>query len=369
MSPQYTRTRGREIVFNGKFLAADSTGVHRVAEELMTAAYSHVMSDPDLERQLNIKLWVPANAVKAAQRLGMPYEVIGPLTGIPWEQITLPLRAGNRLIVSLCNVGPIALRNGITMFHDAQVHSSPGSYAFGFRMWYRFHQPLVGHRHRKILTVSDYSKSQIARYGLAPDTRIDVVHNGVDHMCRYGLDRGVLDQFGLQPGRYVVALANTQVHKNVGVLLEAFRDPRLADLKLVLFGSASLPAFQSLGHQVSSNVVFVGRVTDAQLSGLYSSALCMAFPSLTEGFGLPPLEAMVLGCVSMVAPCGALPEVCGEPAIYVDPHSAERWASDISRLALDTESLAQRQAASRQWAQRFTWAAAARRLVATLSAT
>ena len=112
-----------------------------------------------------------------------------------------------------------------------------------------------------------------------------------------------------------VQISPPQAHKNVGLLLRAFADPALRDLRLVLFGGEGRGAFEARGSAVPDNVVFAGRVSDGELRALYAHALCVAFPSTTEGFGLPPLEAMLVGCPAVVAPCGALPEVCGSAAV------------------------------------------------------
>lgn len=363
-----TVTEPRQIVVNGKFLTAESTGVHRVAAELVRHAHDLLQEDAAARKRLNLEVWVPAAGEDRARALGVPYRVVGPLAGIPWEQITLPARAGGRLILSLCNVGPLAARNAMTMFHDAQVHSTPESYSRPFRQWYRFHQPIAGRRHRRVLTVSDFSRQQLAQYGLSTTDRTGVILNGVDHVLATTPDEGILSQFGLQKGRYVVALANTQRHKNIGILLKAFADARLADLTLVLFGSAGAGDFVTAGHALPNNLCFAGRVSDGELRALYGSALCIAFPSTTEGFGLPPLEAMTMGCPAVVAPAGALPQTCGRAAIYADPENPEEWVSAIRRIADNPEYRDSLSAGSRVWASSFTWRNAASRLVEELLA-
>jgi glycosyltransferase involved in cell wall biosynthesis len=358
-----TLTGCRHVVVNGKFLTAESTGVHRVAAELIRHAHAILAEDARLAGKLELEVWVPPAGAEGARELGVPFKVVGPLSGIPWEQITLPARANGRLIVSLCNVGPVAARNAMTMFHDAQVHSTPQSYSPYFRHWYRFHQPLAGRRHRRILTVSNFSREQLAHYGLSKTDRTGVILNGVDHVLDIELDESILDRLAVQRGRYVVALANVQPHKNIGILLKAFADPRLADLDLVLFGAAGAAQFKAAGHALPERVRFAGRVSDGELRALYGSALCIGFPSTTEGFGLPPLEAMTMGCPAVVAPAGALPQTCGPAAVYADPSNAEEWIVAIRRLADDARYREELRVGSKAWASSFTWRNAASRLV------
>lgn len=358
----------RHVVVNGKFLTVESTGVHRVAAELIRHAHALLGEDAELASKLDLEVWVPRSGAGRAAELGVPFKVVGPLDGIPWEQITLPARANGRLILSLCNVGPLAARNAMTMFHDAQVHSTPQSYSASFRHWYKFHQPIAGRRHRRILTVSDFSRDQLAHYGLAPAERTGVILNGVDHVLEIAPDESIFDRLGVKRGRYVVGLANVQQHKNVGLLLKAFSDPRLADLELVLFGSANAADFEAAGHTVPDGVHFAGRVSDGELRALYGEALCIGFPSTTEGFGLPPLEAMTMGCPAIVAPAGALPQTCGRAAIYADPSNPEEWIVAIRRIADDPRYREELRGGSKVWASSFTWRNAATRLVGELLA-
>jgi len=358
----------RKVIINGRFLLGGSTGVHRVAEELTRQFDALAREGHDLARRIAFELWVPPGACAGARALGVPYRVIGPLDGRVWEQVTLPLMARGAMILSLCNVGVLAASNSVTMIHDAQVHITPESYTPAFRAWYRFQQGIIGRRHRRILTVSDFSREQLVRYGVAPDAAIRVIHNGIDHIGKAHPDPSILDRLNLQADRFVVSLANTQAHKNIPMLLRAFADPALADMTLVLFGTHGADAFRAAGHTVPDNVRFAGRIDDGELAALFGAARCMAFPSCTEGFGLPPLEAMKSGCPAVVANAGALPEVCGDAALYADPTRPDPWVNAITRLGQDPPLRQRLIAAGHTQAARFTWRAAAERLIEELLA-
>src|SRR6185503_13301669 len=116
------------------------------------------------------------------------------------------------------------------------------------------------------------------------------------------------------------------------------------------------------------NVIITGRISDGALRAFYEAALCVAFPSTTESFGLPPVEAMRVGCPAIVAPCGALPEVCGDAAIYADPASAQAWTDAILALSHDAEGWQAASEAGKVQAARFTWRTAAEQLLAVLAA-
>lgn len=360
------RGKARRFVVNGRFLATEPVGVHRVATEMVRHAHRLIANDPGLSCRIALELWVPADAEPRARALGVPYRVIGPLTGNAWEQLTLPLRAGNACVVSLCNVGPVLRRNAVTMLHDVQVLLSPDSYSPGFRRWYRIQQPMAGRRHRRILTVSEFSRQQIIQAGVAPTGKISVIHNGCDHVLAEASDGAILDRLGLTANGFTLALSSLQAHKNIGVLLDAFARPQLQDRTLVLFGSASRDQFVKGGREVPPNVLFSGRVSDPELRALYKAATVFAFPSTTEGFGLPPLEAMRLGTPAIVAPCGALPEACGNGAIYVAPHDAGAWAMAIADVYENPAHRSEYAARALDRSSRMSWDRAARNLVNNL---
>lgn len=359
----------RTVAFNGKFFGAPPTGVHRVAGELVAATDALIAgqagSDVDCALVIRDSVEVP------------PYRHISCVRESPWarkmhriawEQCYLPLARRKDFILNLCNLGPMWHRNSATLIHDAQVYSAPESYSLPFRLWYRFLYFFIGKRHRIIFTVSEFSKKELVLYGIARADKIVVVHNGCDHILQVQPDEVLLTSLGLTARRYVLALANTQKHKNIGILLRAFAGSSLKDVDLVLFGGATREEFENLGHVVPPNVRFAGRISDPELVGLMVNAGALAFPSLTEGFGLPPLEAMALGCPVVAAPFGALPEVCGKAVLYADPFNADAWRRNI-RAALDDEAVRQSLiAAGRRQAGGFTWKRAARTMFDTVRA-
>ena len=370
------------LVINGKFLQPSTarSGVYRVAREMLAALDRLLADNPALAAAMPCRVLVPdgvPDTLEAELRLSCirlerrhRTRPMGPrlarVSGLLWEQFALPWRARGSTLVNLCNIGPVAYRNAYTMVHDAQVYSAPDSYSRAFRAWYRLVLPLLGKGNRSLLTVSQYSRKQLAHFGVAPAGRIRVIHNGVDHVLRKAPDAAAVQSAGLDGKPYVLALANTQPHKNIAVLLKAFQSPMLKEVTLALFGPASRADFEAQGHRVPANVSFLGFVSDEALAGLLGQAAALAFPSTTEGFRLPPLEAMLRNCPAVVAPCGALPEVCGEAVLWAHPHDAQEWAQQIRRLCTDEALRQQMQALGQAHAAQFTWQRAAWRMLETV---
>lgn len=353
--------RFRRLAINGKFLGAKPTGVHRVAHQLIQELGNRYDELNGLFEETPV-IVAPRN-VEERHDVAFPIERGGAFRGQLWEQLDLPRLTSRDLLLNFCNLGPVTSTAAITMIHDAQVFITPESYSWAFAHWYRFVLPLVGRRHLRILAVSQFSASQLVRFGVTVPDRISVIPNGVDHLLAVSPDSGVVGRLRLAPRKYVVGLANTQAHKNIGLLLRAFSDPAIGEMKLVLVGKAGRAEFEALGHSVPPNVIFAGRLDDGEFRGLLEEALCVVFPSTTEGFGLPPLEGMTLGCPAIMAPCGALPEVGGDAALYAAADDPVQWRAAIEKLANDTNTWYEYSRAGRERSLLFSWNRAGETLV------
>lgn len=350
----------RPVLFNGKFLSAGPTGVRRMAQSLVESVDAQLLQLDQPPRDWSIG--TPSNAIHPIRLGCIEQNHVGRFTSQVWEQFELPRASKGSLLVNLCNMAPVVAKGTITAIHDAHVFVTPESSSPAFSAWYRFALPRIARSASVVLTVSEYSKSQLVEFGIAPPEKILVLYNGANHLLPTPSRFAALDRLNLHSRPYVLAAGNVQHHKNIRLLFEVFRRPDMRDIKLVLIGPDGRTAFESSGVSVPPDVLFAGHVPDDELKALYQRAVCHAFPSTTEGFGLPPLEAMSLGCPSVVAPCGALPEVCGDAALYAPADDPAAWAEHILELARDGEVRAERIAAGRIQAAKFTWAASATQL-------
>lgn len=358
----------RAVSFNGKFLSGGRTAVHDTSKELI-AGFSRLLQNDQRARELiTAEILCPPGVRPPVDLCPMPYRRAGLSTWQVWEQVDLPMAARSSLLVSLSNLAPVSKTNAITMIHDAQPFSTPESYSIKEALLYKTLMPIIGRNHKRILTVSNYSKNSLDRYQVAPASKIAVIYNGVDHILKLKPDIEILAKHGLSADEYVLGLANSQSHKNIHFLIDLFSHEALKTKTLVLYGKAKPEDFRAKGADIPDNVIFTGFVSDEERRALMENAGLMAFPSLTEGFGLPPLEAMRVGTPALCSPFGALPEICGDAAQYADPSEPESWIRHI--LLLLSESSEERdnrvQACIAQ-ASQYAWDKSARRLLDEIS--
>lgn len=354
----------RQIYLNGKFAGRNLTAVDLVASEYFKA-FGRLIADPAsaLSRDDFTVLLRSREAASDPCVQGFKLEVLPCPNGPLWEQMLAPRAAQDGILVNLCNLGPVLHSNAVTLIHDAQVFDTPASASAAFNAYYRSVYLSIGRRHLRIVTVSEYSKGRLVANGIAPAERIVVIPNGVDHALQTPRDDRILETFGLEAGRYVVALANPKPHKNTQVLIRAFDGWSNPELRLVLFGSGSPELF---GVEPGDPVIFTGRISDAQRRSLYENALCLAAPARHEGFGLAPGEAMALGCPVVLAPEGALPELGANAAVYAPADDPAAWRDAFQTLRDDPQERARRAQAGIERAGDLSWDNAARGMLDTL---
>jgi glycosyltransferase involved in cell wall biosynthesis len=233
-------------------------------------------------------------------------------------------------------------RRTVTTFHDLFVMTGEYSSA-DFRQRFTELARDAADRSDIILAVSKFTATQVhERLGVDWD-RLRVVHHGVRVRTLPNAPREPV----------VLSVGAVQKRKNTARLIEAF-GAMPEPWKLVLAGSAGYGAEEIMAN-AGPRVELTGYVTDEQLAMLYARASIFAFPSLDEGFGIPVLEAMAAGVPVIATNTSALPEVCGDAAILVDPLDVDQLASELRRVAADPDLRAQIAKRGRSRAAEFTW--------------
>jgi glycosyltransferase involved in cell wall biosynthesis len=351
------------IAVNCRFLEREMRGIGRYASALAAGLRS---TRPAVEclvsRRVAPHLEAEATALDARR--------LGPLSGPLWEQITLPAYLAGRgrpLLLNFVNTAPLLYRPQVTVVYDLAYLRHPQTFSASFLRLYRVVVPRAVARSRVVVTISEFVRQElIATFGV-PEDRVAVVPCFVAPRLRT-LARGYTDRpAGRAEGDYILVVGSLNARKNLRAALEAFRRAAVPGLRLIVVGEGG-DVFRpiDLGSLAGDDVVFAGAVSDAELMRLYAGARFLLFPSLYEGFGMPPIEAMVCGCVVAAGNAASIPEVCGDAAYYFDPRDVDNIAAAIGALANDaaTRDTLRRRGYDR--AARFTLEASLARLNAVL---
>lgn len=242
----------------------------------------------------------------------------------------------------------------VVSLFDIQHHDMPHLFSRAERAFRGWAYDGSARKADEVITITRFSAERIVERLGIPAARVHPIHLGIDH-SRFTLDGPPPAVPGL-PDRYVYYPANAWPHKNHERLVEAFSRVEDPELHLVLTGSGHEPR----PGDEKRRVVRLGLVAAEAIPGLYREALALVFPSLYEGFGFPPIEAMACGCPVAASNVGAVAEVCGDAALLFDPADSEAITDAITRVTSDEGLRDSLRAAGLEHAAGFTWAATAR---------
>ena len=342
------------VYINGRFLTQPATGVQRFASELLNAL-DLVLENKQIGTEVICLIPNKAENILLPKWKNICIQKCGRLNGNLWEQLELSFYARRGLLIDLCNIGPILHLNQIVVFHDASVFAVPQTYSLAFKMKYRFIMGVLSHTARRILTVSQFSKKELARYLKLNEERITVISEGCEHILKTSREDSILNDRRLPHTPFLFAVGSAGLHKNLTNVIKAIEANGDHSIPLVIAGGSFSKVFKNAKNFDSKNIVPIGYVTDGTLRTLYSLAVGFIFPSVYEGFGLPPLEAMACGCPVICSNRASMPEICGDAALYFDPLNIADIQFQIQRLANDPllqETLRQKGFLR---AQQFTW--------------
>jgi len=311
---------------------------------------------------------------------GTPYLKVSPEANIEissrnydWrEQVEIPLKTGryrDHLYFSPHYVFPFLVRSRLVVtVHDLIHFKFPRMFRPAWRVSLgKAAMRQVKNRARAVFTVSETTRRDLVEMFGFPKEKIRVVPNGVAEVFFRQEPEGP----GL-PFPYVLYAGNLKSHKNLPILLKAFSllGPRYPELRLVLAGARPGEAFkkslEAMG--IADKVMIKGFLPQEELVRLIDGALFFVFPSLYEGFGLPPLEAMARAKPVLSSPYGSLKEVLGGNALYFRPESFEDLAEKMSFLLDNPAVRATYGEKGRRHSRNFRWVNAVRAYVEALEA-
>ena len=342
------------LIINSRFLTQNITGVQRFAIEIskqLKKLYGK-----------NILFISPKNIIHKDLAKELDVKVIGNKTGHLWEQIDLPKylkQNGSPLLLNLANTAPLFYKNKIVTVHDIAYERFPQTFDWKFRLFYKLVIPNIIKSSKHTITVSKFSKSEIIEfYGTSKDD-ISVIYNSVSSVFK-NIDFKDNE-------RYLLAVSSLNYQKNFHSLIKAFNLIEDKKIKLYLVGSinknfAELELIKDI--EENPNIIFKGRVDDDELIRIYSNALAFVYPSLYEGFGIPPLEAQSCGTPVICSSAASLPEVGGKDSVlYIDPYDVDDIKDKIETLISDENLQKELIEKGFKNIKRFSWEKSAEKII------
>jgi len=298
-----------------------------------------------------------------------------PLLFLAWFEASLPLhfkRINPDIFLSPDGFLSLSSKvNSVGVIHDLNFEHYPEDIPFLVRKYYSAMFPRFARKATRIATVSEYSKSDIAKtYSIDP-SRIDVVYNGAGSIFKpYSQsDQIQTRQKFAQGNEYFFFIGTLHPRKNLVNLFAAFdrfKKNNSTGVKLLLAGARMWwtdeirLSYERMEHR--DDVIFTGRVSDTELASLMASALALTYVSYFEGFGIPILEAFHCDTPVITSNVTSMPEVAGNAAVLTDPFSVSSIADAMLKVASDSDFRQELIVAGRNQREKFSWEQTAARL-------
>lgn len=352
-----------KIGINGRFLQAQQTGVQRTSLNLirhlliLDSENEYILFTINKEtRKLHglvqyKNLEIIDSAIKAKQKL----------KGVLWEQITLPLLAKKYnidLLFCPANSAPLySTKPYVIHIHDACFRVNPKWYSLKFRLWYRFMIPRVIKKAKRVTTNSNHSRNDLMKFYDIPLSKMSLLYWGVDNSFIESKNLA----HPLAGEDFLLYVGSIEPRKNLKTLINAFKDLKqqkpFQTLKLVIVGGKNIIFAKTELKETANDpsILIEGFLPEEQLLAYYRHAKILIYPSLYEGFGLPPLEAMASETPVIAANNSSLPEVIGDAGILIDTVNRSTLSTAIKTLLLDQNLYKELVSKGLKRVQGFNW--------------
>ncbi|MCL2519493.1 MAG: glycosyltransferase family 4 protein [Spirochaetaceae bacterium] len=331
------------IVVNARFLTQNVSSMQRFAFEVARR----------LKKLNSNYIFVsPPNIMQKDWAAELEAKVIGENTGSQWEQITLNsfLRQnGWPFLLNLAGMGPFNYRNQFITVHDTAFFNYQSSEKLSVKLWGQYLSQSLNNNVKGILVISQSCKDELQKTIPAAVNKTYVVYSGYPQLNNFD---STLEQ-DLAGKSYFLAINSIDPRKNIERIMAAFNLAALPGFKLKIAGHTTniFDENEAKDH----NIEFLGQCNDNQMASLYKHAAALVFPSLHEGFGLPMLEAMSLGCPVIASNIAVLKEVGGDGALYVNPLDVKAISGALKQIVSDTPLADSLKAKGLQLVQGYSW--------------
>ncbi|MGE2713320.1 glycosyltransferase family 4 protein [Mycolicibacterium litorale] len=326
---------------NGKWLAQPLTGTQRYATEMVRGLIACGAVDLVLHvpKGAEVPSWAAAPHVEIRR---------APVSGVLFEQVYLPAVTAGRMLLNFAGPAPILKRRQLVTMHDATPFRHPHTFRRAFVAFYLVMYLVLSRTARRLVTVSEFSAEELAAVLRVDRRRFLVAPCAADGLAQLTPVRPDLDVDG---GQYLV-VGTLAKHKNltnaVAALVESGRH-------VVVVGAAGREQVFSTSTDLRGTATVAGRLSDTELVWLYRNSRALVFPSKYEGFGLPVLEAQMLGCPVISSTAASLPEVGGGGVLFFDPDDNGDLLARLGELENDAALVADLTERGRLNAERYSW--------------
>lgn len=279
----------KRIVVNGRFLIHRITGVERYAHEILW----------ELDKIIKpgeVELAIPPGVEIVPTFKNILIKRVGRLHNILWEHISFPLYvlANKSIPLNLCNVAPL-IYPGIATIFDMKIKVHPEFFSKKFVYWYSILFWNIAHRSKCIITDSYATKKDILYYyPFLKEDKIKVIYPGWQHYKKIKYDEETLNKYCLDKNKYYFSMCSLEPNKNFKWIAEVAKKQN--DQIFAVAGSINKRVFaDGMGFECPENMKLLGYVSDEEAKTLMRDSKGFLFPTIYEGFGIPPLEAMVAG--------------------------------------------------------------------------
>lgn len=315
------------IYINGRFLTQKITGVQRYAIEILKAI-------DKLNTKEEIVVLHPKNIINDVELKNIKLCQIGSKVGHAWEQISLPIyilkHNRNAKLLNLCNLAPILIP-GYVVIHDISFKTHSEHLNKKFSLWYRFVTRLNIKRYKHIFTVSESSKKEITENYKLDKEKVTVTYNSAEHIRNIKPDYKIIKKLGLNDNGFYFSIGSKSPHKNRKFIEECAYNNK--DKIFVVSGINNEKVFNDKEEINCKNMIFAGYLTDEEIVALYEKCAAFLFPSLYEGFGIPPLEAIECGCKAIIlSNIEVLKEIYKENGNYINPNNYKTFPKELKYI-------------------------------------
>jgi len=366
-----------KIGMDVSFISGEKSGIERYAASLVNGlAKIDCKNDYFLYTYRRTRSDLAANKTNFTFRVSEKYFFYTAL----WVKFYLPVTAKRDKVDILhcpCYIAPVtdSFRVVITI-HDMASWIFPENFPLKHRMVYSLLVPSSARKAARIIAVSESTKRDIVKFFRIPEEKIEVIYEGVSEIYKPVKDENLLKgtrrKYDIPPSSpYILCVGTLEPRKNVARLIESFvylkADGKIKQKLVIAGGKGWLydDIFRTVEKfKVREEVIFTGCVPEGDLPSLYSGADLFVYPSLYEGFGLPPLEAMACGAPVVSSDVSSLPEVVGDAGILVNPYEKEELAKSIYEVINNPELKKKMISKGIERAKKFSWQTAARKTLA-----